>query len=224
MQLKIRRSQRDGGVISTNVIFCLDARIELTAIEQQSVTRYKLQNQVIYNSEASKKNIARGDAQQDGSAKGSLKAIAWFAVASMRLNITIASLQRGQHVECKSMDELLGAEQAIMEACQNLRGYLDTASTFDGQEVLFDFSAGSEPVNITPQTGPRLVAPPPSQILSGPYPQIGGAVPLVTHASAAGGGAGTGSFDPTPEQRRVVVGVAIVVALLFLAHSCHFLI
>ena len=53
MQLKLRRSQRDGGIIARNVIFCLDARVEFTSEEQRHITRYKLQNEVIYNSEES---------------------------------------------------------------------------------------------------------------------------------------------------------------------------
>jgi hypothetical protein len=37
------------------------------------------------------------------------------------------------------MEELLGAENAIVEAAQNLRAYLDTATTFDGGEDLLEF-------------------------------------------------------------------------------------
>lgn len=175
MQLKLQRSQRDGGLISRTVIFCLDARVEFTAEEQRHITRYKLQNEVIYNSEASARYLARAEAQNDGSIKGGLKSLASAAMAAMRLNISIASLQRGQHVECKSLDELLGAEEAIMTACQNLRAYLDTAATFDGREVLFAFDTG----------GPTVIAHsgavPPAPILPpGPLP------PALATAAPAG--------------------------------------
>jgi hypothetical protein len=46
---------------------------------------------------------------------------------------------KGVHVECKSMAELLGAEQAIVEAGEKLRVYLDTAATFDGREEVHEF-------------------------------------------------------------------------------------
>lgn len=160
MQLKIKRSQREAGVLSKNVVFCLDARVAFTADEQASLHRYKLWNQCIYNSEASKRLLERSAAQQDGSFAGGLKSLANAALAGLSLNITIASLASGQRVECRSMDELLGAEEAIMAACQNLRGYIDTAASFDGREVLFDFSTGEPQVlahAVSPS--PQLIAP-----------------------------------------------------------------
>lgn len=66
MQLKLKRTQRDSGVISKAVIFCLDARIEFTHAEAQDISRYKLANQMLYNSEASKRLLEKSAAQQDG--------------------------------------------------------------------------------------------------------------------------------------------------------------
>lgn len=162
MQLKIKRSQRDGGVISKNVIFCIDARVEFTAEEERNLRRYKLYNQVIYNSEASRALLDRGAAHTDGSTRGALKSLAYTALAAMRLNISVSSLARGQHIECKSMDELLGAENALLEACENLKGYLDTAATFDGREVLVDFATG------TPTIVAQSVAPDPALMMPAP--------------------------------------------------------
>jgi hypothetical protein len=45
---------------------------------------------------------------------------------------------RGVHVECKDLDELLGAKSAILEAAQSLRSYLDVAATFDGREEIVE--------------------------------------------------------------------------------------
>ena len=59
-------------------------------------------------------------------------------MAKMSLNISIDSLMRGQHIECKDLDELLGAEEAIQNACQSIRRYIDVAQTFDGRELVFD--------------------------------------------------------------------------------------
>jgi len=153
VQLKIKRSQRTGGVVSKSVIFCLDARAEFTAEEQQNITRYKLGNQVIYNSEEARRNLA--DAQQGG-----WKGLASLALASMKLYVSVDTLQRGQHIECKSLDELLGAEEMIYEACRNLRTYLDTAATFDGREVLVDFSTDEPQIVAQASTPtPKVVAP-----------------------------------------------------------------
>lgn len=176
MQLKLQRSQREGGVMSKSVIFCLDARVEFTPAEQQSITKYKLHKQVIYNSEASRRALDGGAARVDGSTVGHLKSLAFTALAAMNLNISIESLQRGQHVECKSMDELLGAEEAIMDACRNLRGYLDTAATFDGREVLISFNT-DEPEVLKSAPAPMLVAPTKAVAAqSTPAPKLAGPV------------------------------------------------
>jgi hypothetical protein len=174
MQLKLQRSQREGGVMSKSIIFCLDARVEFSPAEQASITRYKLHKQVIYNSEAAQKHLANaGMSMATGSMIGSLKGMASVAFAALNLNVSIESLQRGQHVECKSMDELLGAEDAIMTACQNLRGYLDTAATFDGREVLIDFNT-AEPQVVATATAPApmLVAPAAARTQAGSQPAL----------------------------------------------------
>jgi len=171
MQLKIKRSQRDGGLIGNTAIFCLDARVEFTPAEQQSIIRYKLQGQVIYNSEASKKHLDQGDRHRDGSAAGGLKSIAHYVAAALNLNITIAGLQRGQHIECKSLDELLGAEDAVMVACQNLNKYLETAATFDGREVLVDFADGTPELIAASSPQPALIAPSPASVAGDASPE-----------------------------------------------------
>lgn len=238
MQLKLKRSQREAGVLSTNVIFCLDARVEFTREEQHSITRYKLANQVIYNSEASRRLFEKSAAQQDGSLKGNLKALASAAMAALKLNISIASLQRGQHVECKSLDELLGAEDAIMTACQNLRGYLDTAASFDGREVLVEFN-DNEPKIVAQAVSPnpQLIAPLPASALPPAPPPAALAAPAedaefhdVAEPYEASGPtdrdtSGKLSFvdglpfdihDQQTQQRLVVVGIIVLVVLAWL--------
>lgn len=164
MKLLIRRSQRTGS-FSSNVIFCLDARVEFTPDERQSVQRYRLQSQVLYNSEASQSALAKAEDAARSTGMGDwrylgsvAKSLAYTALAAMRLNVTINSLQQGQHIECKSLDELLGAEEAIFEACKNLRAYLETAATFDGREVVVDFST-DEPEVIAQSVPQPVLAP-----------------------------------------------------------------
>jgi hypothetical protein len=60
------------------------------------------------------------------------------AAASLSLRVTIDSLIRGVHVECKSLSELLEAEAAIVQAANNLKSYLETATTFDGREDIIE--------------------------------------------------------------------------------------
>lgn len=178
MQLKLQRSQREGGVMSKSVIFCLDARVEFSAEEAANLKRYKMLEQVIYASEDAKRTadgsaaaMARSrstkfsvDSVDDmlfsatAGIGGGLKAAALGALSAMKLRITVNSLQRGQHIECKSLDELLGAEAAVIEACKNLRVYLDTAATFDGREVLIAFNT-EEPEVLASAPAPMLVAP-----------------------------------------------------------------
>lgn len=136
MQLKIKRSQKHA---LAGQCFMLDARVEFRKEERGNVQRYGLGNQVIYNSEGVKKHVARGDAVMDGSILGSFRAIASYALASMKLRITVNGLEKGKHIECKSLEEVIGAEQALRQACENLRVYLDAAAKFDGTEIVIDY-------------------------------------------------------------------------------------
>lgn len=229
MQLKLKRSQKTGGVMTINVIFCLDARIEFTPSEAQDISRYKLASQVIYNSEASKRLLDKSAAQQDGSTVGSLKALATLAMVGLKLNISIASLQRGQHIECKSLDELMGAEEAIMEACQNLKGYLHAASAFDGREILIDFN-NDEPTIVAQTTtpNPQIIAPAPAPVLT--Y-----AAPQEYHEADAAPGAAYPEYVAQPETfglpfdwndpatRKKIMIAGGVILFLFMLHSCHVL-
>ena len=52
---------------------------------------------------------------------------------ALALRVTVDSLVSGRHIECKDLDELLGAEAAVMEACKTIKVYLETAVTFDGR-------------------------------------------------------------------------------------------
>jgi hypothetical protein len=139
VQLKIKRSQKDAGLLNKSVIFCLDARAELSPEEANDVRRYKIGHQVIYSSAAARKHTEAGDNAIDGTIKGNFKAIGAFALARLSLNITIASIQKGHHIECKDLEEVVAAEQALKDACQNLKGFLLTAASYDGSESVVDY-------------------------------------------------------------------------------------
>ena len=139
MQLKIQRSQRMGGVMGGTVVFCLDVQADYSHLEADNIAKYKLGKQVVYNSRASKQHLEKYHDTADGSTKGYLKGAVSLAMAAMSLNISIDSLGRGQHIECKDLEELLEAEEAVMLACRNVKRFLDTAATFNGSIALIDF-------------------------------------------------------------------------------------
>lgn len=144
MQLKIQRSQRAGGIVSNTVIFCLDVRADYSPEEQDNVRKYRLGSQVIYNSQAARRHLDHAGAQLDRTKSGSVgermsglaRGVFSTALAKMSLNISIASLGRGHHIECKDLEELLEAEETVRTACKNVTRYLEAATTFDGSETV----------------------------------------------------------------------------------------
>jgi hypothetical protein len=146
MQLKLKRSQRTAGLMGGKIIFALDARAELTPEERGLVSKYALGKLSVYDSEARKRHGDLGNADLEAKGGGAASAL-WrtargatrLAMSALSLHVTIDSLAGGQHIECKDLDELMGAEGAILNACQNLKAYLDTALTFDGREDVLEF-------------------------------------------------------------------------------------
>jgi hypothetical protein len=171
MQVKIERTQRESGLVSKKVVFCIDARVEFTQDELRSIERYKLGKEIIYFSEAARLAHEKTQAHlQDSRANAfnirglgsTLKAAGSTLMTAMHLTISINSLSQGQHVECKTLAELQEAEEAILTACKNLKGYLTRAATFDGRATLYGFTEDGE-VEIIAQAEPRnneLIAPP----------------------------------------------------------------
>lgn len=165
MQLKIQRSQRAGGMTGGTVFFCLDVRADYSAEEKANINRYKLGAQVIYSSQAARRHEERANAhlgrvdQSDRLADkfgGLARGVLSTAMARLSLNISIASLGRGHHVECKDLDEMLEAEDTIRNSCKNVTRYLQVADTFDGSEVVIEYVNGEEQVHITPHAPPLL--------------------------------------------------------------------
>lgn len=148
MLLKIKRSQRTGGVFANKALFALDIRADYSPEERDSINRYKLGGDVVYSSEGAKRHAARADSHlASGTGGGLAKGIMSMALSSMNLNITIASLQQGHHIECKDMSEVLEAESTLREACKNITSWLDAAKTFDGREIVVEYTGGQEQVH-----------------------------------------------------------------------------
>jgi len=152
MQLKFQRSQRVGGVLGKTVIFCLDVRAEYSPTEAANIAKYKLGGEVVYNSQAAKRhleNMNRHLSRVDNDSAwekgaGLARGVASLALATMNLNISIASLGRGHHIECKDLPELLDAEKTLMDACRDLKQFLAAAATFNGSVILVDFDDGEK--------------------------------------------------------------------------------
>jgi hypothetical protein len=223
MQLKLQRSQRAGGLVGSAILFCLDVRADYSPAERDNIRKYKLGGQIIYNSQAARKHLENAGAHLDrtqegtvanrttGLARGALS----LAIAKMKLNISIESLGRGHHIECKDLEELLEAEDTVRTACKNVTRYLDVAATFDGSEIVIEYDKGEEKIHVT-QSAPQLL----TQFASEPEP----ATPIGTERR---------NSDPElefaqhiqdlwgkPAIRKLVFYGASIILLLLLVRSC----
>lgn len=133
MRLKLIRSQRTTGMVNKKVLFILNAEVSYSSVEQASIKKYNLGSQIIYNSEAARRHAA------NAASGGLIKGLTSAALSHMSLSITIDSLARGHEVECKDLDELLEAEEAIRGSCENLIKYLEVAECFDGREEVVEY-------------------------------------------------------------------------------------
>lgn len=132
MQLKMQRSQKKGGIFGNKTIYCLDIRVEYDQAEKNKINDDKLGGNILYFSS----NAERDLEAMRGS--GNLKALAHFAVANLRLNVTVASIAKGHHIECPDLAELTNAENAIIEACKQLKTYVAVSKEYNGGEQVID--------------------------------------------------------------------------------------
>ena len=148
MQLKIKRSQRTSGIMA-KPIFVLDARAIMSGDEQKLIQKYNLGKTKVYDSQTRRKHAEAVDDHLDvaaattrsgvlSSISHTVRAGARAAAAAMSLHVTIDGLMQGQHIECKEMGEMLGAESAMVDACETVKSYLAAAATFDGSEQVIE--------------------------------------------------------------------------------------
>jgi hypothetical protein len=224
MQLKIQRSQRTGGVLANTVFFCLDVRADYSPEEQGNIAKYKLGGQVIYNSQAARKHLDKAGAHLDRVDSNSMKEKAAglargafsIAMAKMSLNISIASLGRGQHIECKDLEELLDAKETVRNACKNVTRYLDVAATFDGSETVIEYNKGEEMVHITQGAPPLLTYSSPDAASSSETYDSSAAY----QSPAYDAGKQLREFWDNPQYRRYTYIGAGIIVMVFLLRSC----
>ena len=145
MQLLVQRSQRAPQKLfgSGPPLFTSYIRAEYTEEERANINKYQLGGDVVYSSRAAQERLARAGQHLETGGMGILKGLGALALSKMDLTITIASLQKGHHIECKDLVELLDAEETIISVCKEVSGHLKAAETFDGREFLVDLEQGN---------------------------------------------------------------------------------
>jgi len=132
MQLLIKRSKRQGGVFGGKQLFSSYIRAQYTEEERANINNNGIGGEILYSSQAAQQHIA--NIEQGGLVRG----LGQLALAKMNLNISIASLQKGHQIDCPDLGELLECENAVIDACKNLKNYLEAAKAFDGREIVVD--------------------------------------------------------------------------------------
>lgn len=124
MQLLLRRNQKSG-LLSTNIIFTLDARAELTHDESEATRKYKMGKTLLYTK-----------MEMEDPGTGLLGLASRLTFKMMNISVTVDDLLGGKHIECKDIIEMRAVEEQIKEACQNFKLILETAAQFGGEEVI----------------------------------------------------------------------------------------
>jgi hypothetical protein len=155
MFLKVKKTTKSDFL--GRIVYMIDARLDASAQIRAQISKHCLGGKLVYESDKRQKylEMAQHRAEQTraqprftASADEQLKGTAttFFRLgqaiynrvrAAVELKITVDKLLSGIHVECKDVDELGEAEAAIIAAKQNLEGYLDEFSTFDGREQIY---------------------------------------------------------------------------------------
>jgi hypothetical protein len=230
MQLKLQRSQR-ASLVTKTVLFCLDIRAEYSPDERANIARYKLGSEIIYSSASARRHLANSAAHVSRVASSSLRestagmahGLASFALAKMNLNVSIASLGRGHHIECKDLQELLDTEDTLRTACLGLTRYLEVAATFDGSETIVEYVKGEERVQVA-QNAPPLIAyqPPESPSLlprpSSPDRSLGIAATWIAFEERVVALAEERGFYATVPQVRALCAAAALIAVVIVAY------
>ena len=143
MLLKIKRSQKSS--MLGKAVFGLSFRADISQEERALIDKYNLGGTIVYCSEAFQKNAAIASTMGQGATTikeqglGLLVGMKSLASAVLfNLKVTVNDLIHGKRVEMKDLQELLSAEEQIVQACNNLKAYLTAAQGFDGREVVVE--------------------------------------------------------------------------------------
>lgn len=126
-------------MFGNKISFTMTIRAQYTDHERALINKHSLGGSIIYDSAATQGYLDRAGASQSA-----LKTVGFLALSKMGLSVSIASLQKGHQIQCADLPELLECENAIVDACKNVKNFLQAAETFDGREIVVDLD--EEPV------------------------------------------------------------------------------
>lgn len=106
MKLFLKREQADK--FFGGVAFVLNIHVEITTEERELIQKYKTYKEVLL-----------------------VKTDSFFAE-----DLTIQDLLGYLKFNCKSIDEVLGYEKRIKQACERMKTYLEAMKSFGGEEVI----------------------------------------------------------------------------------------
>lgn len=132
MQLKLKRSQHETGLVFKHPVYCVDILAEFTPEEQAVIKRQKLGSTVllsIHGLNSGFKDTETGEFLKKE------KGIVF---------ITAASIAKGHQLQHKDLATLHGAENKLQQACQALQTRLKASTLYSGEETVIDFG-GAEP-------------------------------------------------------------------------------
>ena len=123
MKLLLRRDQRSS--MLGNAVFSLEVRADIGAQERAHIAKYKLGKAVLYT---------RDKIADPG--HGLIGLASRLAFHAANISVTVDDLADGKRIECKDILEMLAVQEQLKEAAANLKGILEAASHFGGEEVI----------------------------------------------------------------------------------------
>jgi hypothetical protein len=112
MKLVISKAQNKG--LMGGVSFQIKAAVQLSAEELKLVQHYKLENEMLL----AKKLVN-----------------IWGQPTDTEIKVLVRHLISGESYKCKDLGEVISYTESLKDACSKLKGYIDVARGFEGEEV-----------------------------------------------------------------------------------------
>jgi len=116
MKLTLSRNQAKGMLGMGSVTFEVRGQAQLTPDEAELVRHYKLDSTVLFDKPATLFGQPVPNAEP--------------------VKVTVRNLVNGEAFKCKDLAEVITYSESLEEACRNLKGYLEVARGFGGEEVI----------------------------------------------------------------------------------------
>lgn len=112
MKLVITKNQNKG--LMGGVSFEIKAQVQLDEEERKLIQHYKLENDTLL----SKKLVNF-----------------WGQLTDIEIRVLVKHLITGETYKCKDLGEVISYTESLKDACAKLKGYIEVARGFGGQEV-----------------------------------------------------------------------------------------